>query len=74
MEIPEAFKQALERKEEIVLTVNAYPLLCNSKLQPLWGLKGFTIRAAFCFADNLLERNGYQLAPNGEMRWTCLDP
>lgn len=74
MEIPEAFSEALERKEEIVLAVSTYPLLCNSKLEPLWELKGFTLRAAFCFADNLLEKNGYQLAANGEMRWTCLDP
>lgn len=74
MEIPEAFKQALERGEEIVLIVSTHPLLCNSELQPLWELKGFTTRAAFCFADNLLERSSYQLATDGKMRWTCLDP
>lgn len=74
MKIPKAFSEALERKEEIVLATGDNPLLCNSKLEPLWELKGFTLRAAFCFADNLLERNGYQLAQNGEMRWMRLDP
>lgn len=74
MEIPKAFAEALNNKEEVMLAVGSHPLLCNDDLEPLWELKGFTIRAAFCFADNLLERNGYQLAPNGEMRWTCLDP
>lgn len=74
MEIPEAFRQALERKEEIVLVVSTHPLLCDSRLEPLWELNGFNIRAAFCFADNLLEKKGYQLAPDGELRWTHLDP
>ncbi len=74
MKIPEAFRKALANKEEIVLATSTCPLLCNNKLEPLWKLEGFTLRAAFCFADNLLERNGYQLAANGEMRWTCLNP
>ncbi len=74
MEIPEAFKKAMQSKEEIVLAVSTYPLLCDASLKPLWELRGFALRAAFCFADNLLERNGYQLVPGGEMRWTCLDP
>lgn len=74
MKVPEAFGKALQNKEELVLIASANPLLCNSCLKPLWKLEGFTLRAAFYLVDNLLERNGYQLVPSDEMRWTCSDP
>lgn len=74
MKIPKAFETALQNKEELVLIASANPLLCNSNLESLWELEGFTLRAAFCLVDNLLERNGYQLVLGDEMRWIYLDP
>lgn len=57
-----------------MLIASANPLLCNSNLESLWELEGFTLRAAFCLVDNLLERNGYQLVLGDEMRWIYSDP
>lgn len=74
MKIPKAFETALQNKEELVLIASANPLLCNSNLESLWELEGFTLRAAFCLVDNLLERNGYQLVLGDEMRWIYSDP
>lgn len=74
MNIPKGFTEALGTGETIVLTDGTYPLLCNERLKPLWELRGFTFRAAFCFADNLLERNGYRLVRGDKVKWTPLDP
>ena len=74
MKIPKAFETALQNKEELVLIASANPLLCNSNLESLWELEGFTLRAAFCLVDSLLERNGYQLVLGDEMRWIYSDP
>ena len=53
MKIPKAFETALQNKEELVLIASANPLLCNSNLESLWELEGFTLRAAFCHAESI---------------------
>lgn len=66
MDIPKEFEQALQRKESIALEAQTgtTPRLASEDGTTTWGLNGFSARAAFLFADNLLEQYGYMLAPD----------
>lgn len=89
MNIPKEFEQALQRREGIALEaqMGKAPRLTSKDGAASWGLDGFSARAAFLFADNLLEQYGYELAPDAQhaststprttnivARWHASDP
>ena len=63
MNIPKDFERALHRKAAIELETQAgkTPRLVSDNGAASWSLDGFSARAAFLFADTLLEQYGYTL-------------
>lgn len=64
MNIPPTFAEALRRKIDIVLETgpDEPPRLVSADKSATWELTDFNDRAAFLFADTLLDQYGYELA------------